>query len=247
MACDKYDKLTLLEYITGNLSPEGGSEVAGHLRHCDECASFVNSAEDERSQFLRDFPEHRHVTVIEKKSGNQIMLRRMFAIAATLIVVITGSSVLLRRQEASFTTKGEVALHLFVLDNNGKPTTRESMIYFPGERIQFSCSCGMERYLILLSSDTAGEITRYYPVEGDSSQLVASGADIALPHSIQLDDYIGDELYIAVFSAHPLALSPVIDKVKAAVAAHEGLHKATLSIDDAVVKLIPLVKKRRSR
>jgi hypothetical protein len=247
MACDKYDKLTLLNFVTGNLSPKGGSEVTGHLQHCRECASFVNSVQEERSQFLRDFPESGHVAVIEKKNSSQRLFRRVFAIAATLVVVITGSAVLLRNQEPSFTTKGGVALHLFVLDRNGKPTTRESMTYFPGERVQFSYSCGIERYLILLSSDTAGAITRFYPVEGDSSQPVASGADIPLPHSIELDEYIGDELYIAVFSAHPLALPPVTEKVKAAVAAHEHLHAATLSIDGAVVKLIPLVKKRRSR
>jgi len=245
MGCEKYDKLTLLSYIAGDLSPKDGSEVAGHLEQCETCSAFVEEAEQQQQQFLNEFPEAPRLTVMKKAPKRIVRPGYVLALAASFLVVLGGTGVLMRQSQPVIRTKGAIDLGLYVLNENGQPVKREENIYYPGERMQFTYSCGDRCFFILLSCDTAGTVTRYYPIEGDVSTEVESGANKPLSHSIQLDDYIGNELYIAVFSAHPLILETVIKNVKSEVAKTDCLHDVSLSIDDAVVKLVPLVKKRR--
>jgi hypothetical protein len=92
---------------------------------------------------------------------------------------------------------------------DGTIEERASHRYYPGEHIQFIYSCSKRNRFMLFSLDEQGAFSTYLPAAGDSAITLPRGADLPLPNSILLDEYIGRELFIAVFSERPLAVPTV--------------------------------------
>jgi hypothetical protein len=88
---------------------------------------------------------------------------------------------------------------------------------------------------MLLSIDTSGSITRYYPQQGDSSVVLQPGQDIPLPHSILLDDYTGKELFIGIFSEKSQGLTEVQSRIKTEFNRVKKIDSLNVPVTDAVV------------
>ena len=54
-------------------------------------------------------------------------------------------------------------------------------------------------------------------------------------------------MFIAVFSMLPLPTATVVDEVKNAFRKADDLHAMKVSINSAVVKLVPVIKKEHQR
>ncbi|MBN1307127.1 MAG: hypothetical protein JXA18_04365 [Chitinispirillaceae bacterium] len=247
MACEKYDKLTLLSYVTGDLSVEKRLEVESHVTRCASCSGVIKEAEEERAAFLEAFPVIDAVPARNRRLLRFTPVRTLLAVAAGLVLAVGAGSLLVDRSGDGYRTKGGVALNLFVQDGSGEPVVRGEPVFSPGERIQFTYSCGGERYFILASVDDMGRISVYYPAEGDRSMPLEPGRDLPLPNSILLDEYIGNELYIAVFSARPLRVARVVDKIERAFRERTDLRATVLKIDDAKIRSILLKKREYQR
>ncbi|MBN1577809.1 MAG: DUF4384 domain-containing protein [Chitinispirillaceae bacterium] len=247
MACEKYDKLTLFSFVTGDLSGEKRLEMESHLRRCVSCAGFVKQAVAERAEFLEAFPVIDVVPVKSLRFLRFTPMRTALALAAGLVLAVGAGSLLVNRSGEAYRTKGGVALNLFAQDTAGSPVVRREPVFTPGERIQFTYSCGNERYFILASIDDTGRISVFYPAEGDNSMLLEPGRDLPLPNSIVLDEYIGKELYIAVFSARPLQVAAVVDKIQRALTVQPDLCKTVLKIENAAIRSILLTKREHQR
>ncbi len=247
MTCEKYDKLTLLSFVAGDLRAAARSSVESHLRQCTVCADFIRQMNEERSTFLDELPSIDVIPVKSRKLFRFAPARTAFAIAAGLILAVGTGSLLINRTNDGYRTKGDITLMLFAQDSTGAPSVRKEPVFAPGERIQFTYSCGDERYFILASIDDAGHISVFYPAHTDSSMLVEPGRDLPLPNSIVLDDYIGKELFIVVFSARPLQVATVVNEVKRAFSESRDLHKLLLRIDGATIRSILLTKREGQR
>ena len=244
MTCKEYDSLTLLSYMAGDLSPIRTAEVRRHLEHCSECSAFIGKMEIEQKEFLEAFPEP---PMLKERHYSTVPFRPMTALlsAAAVLIAAFGLSTLLvhRQPDASWRTKGSVALSLYVSDSTGQPSVRKDSVFYPGERIQFTYSCGKERYFILASVDEHGRVSVFYPTSGDSSMVLEPGNGVPLPHSIRLDGYIGLERYIAVFSETPLDVASVKELVKKSVNGTESLRTVPVTISGAKVRSVIINKK----
>jgi hypothetical protein len=246
MRCNSYDRLTLLSFIAGDLTEHRTAAVASHLHQCDYCAAYVKNMRGERERFLNEFPD----AAVPDDIGKVVRFRPrhpLLALAATLIVAVGAGTLLVDRTADVNRLKGAVALQLFVDDSTGVSVVRQEPVASPGERIQFTYSCGTDRYFILTSIDASGRISTFYPAGGDRSILLEPGNDLPLPNSIILDDYIGDELFIAVFSAHPLQVAVVVDKIRNVFMERHDLHGMVPDIDHAAIRSILLTKKELRR
>lgn len=244
MECKKYDMLTLLSYVTGDLSDGALSEMEIHLRDCSICTAYVADVKKEQAAFLETFPS---ISVAKPPVRERLVrfpaLRTVLALAAVLVIAVGTGTLLVNHHGEDYRTKGGVALKLFVQDSAGVPLECAVPVCTPGERIQFTYSCGGERYFMLMSVDTSGAVSVFYPEKGDSSIAVEPGNDLPLPNSIVLDDYIGKEWYVAVFSAHPLSAVAVTGKLRGAIRKKEDWILAVPDIDHATVKSILLTKR----
>lgn len=76
--------------------------------------------------------------------------------------------------------------------------------YRKGDHLRFTYSLDSPGHLYLISVDNAGKVTPFYPPEWAESLAVPPGRDLPLEASIRLDDYVGYEGFIAVFSEQPI-------------------------------------------
>ncbi len=244
MTCKEYESLTLLSYLAGDLSSDRGAAVEQHLTHCAECSGYIAAMEKERDDFLEAYPEVPTVKTEPKKILLFRSYKPLLSAAAVLVIALGVGSLLTRRlPETTWRTKGNVALALYVSDSSGHASVREGMAFYPGERIQFTYSCGKERFFILASLDETGKLSVFYPTTGDSSLLLEPGSDLPLPHSIRLDDYIGIERYFAVFSEQPLSVKVVTEGIQKDIRRAGKLETSQITLPGATVRSVVINKK----
>jgi hypothetical protein len=249
MSSHAFDKIDLLNYVTGSVSNEKAAEIRNHLNACASCREYCNAMEREKQGFLAANPIEQ---VMDRPARPANIVRfpalaRYYAIAASLIICIGAGYVYLTGlQTAGSRIKGETALKVYVKADDGRIEQRGNNTFFAGERVQFLYSCGRENSFILMSLDTAGSMTTFYPDAGDSAIGLEPGQDIPLPNSILLDEYAGPELFIGVFSEKALLVSTVKRLVEGAFSSKTALSSMKLTGPDAEVIIFPCTVRKRS-
>ena len=244
-----FDKIDLLNYVTGSVSDEKAALIRAHLSTCAQCRDYCEAMEREKQGFLAANPVEK---IIDRPARSQNTVRfpaiaRYYAIAASLILCIgVGYVYLTSMQPPDSRIKGETALAVFVKTDYNRIEQREDNTFFTGERIQFQYSCGSKNRFILMSLDTAGSLTTFFPGTGDSATILESGQEIPLPNSILLDDYTGPELFIGVFSEKPLLVSTIKRFVQGAFSSKTTFFSMMLTIPDAEVIVFPCTIRKRS-
>ncbi len=202
------DKLAIASYVTDDLPQRKRTELETHLRECGVCRAYYEQLVRERENFLDRFPFEQSTPSRPHNVVSFPVPSRLYAIAACFLVLLTGVWIYYASQKPdTMRIKGGSDIRVVVQGIDGTIEERSSHIYYPGERIQFIYSCADRNNFMLFGLDEKGTLTTYLPAKGDNSMTLTKGADIPLPHSILLDDYIGNELFIAVFSAQQLSVS----------------------------------------
>ena len=110
----------------------------------------------------------------------------------------------------NFRIKGSESIRVFCKRSTGVSELSQGSKCHPGDLLQFSYSSSRNTYFFLGSIDSTGKVYTFYPENSDSPVLISAGADIPLPNSIQLDSYLGPELYIAAFNQNPFEISSFV-------------------------------------
>jgi hypothetical protein len=215
----EFDKIDLLNFATGSCDDHESRRIKSHLLACHSCRCYVEAYTTQAIDFLHNNPYSASGmpdAVISTRKIAPFRLRTIYGIAASLAILCTtmyfynhdGNKLLSR-------VKGETGLELVVKNNRGQIEKRDMQAYYGGERIQFLYSCARRNKFILVSMDSAGAVTQYYPRYGDSSEVLEPGQDVPLSHSILLDEYTGREMFIGVFSEKKLRAAEVRDRLLA--------------------------------
>jgi hypothetical protein len=249
MRCSEFDKLTLFSYVAEDLDDIPRKKVAEHLKMCVECELVVKKIKQEKDDFLKMYPVPQVDTTLITASKSPVKYTfSLYALAATLVLMVSAGLVFYTQNDRpDYRIKGTTGVTLYVQDENGSPVKRDDNLFFPGEKIQFTYSCGKERYFILLSADSNHSISVYYPSEGKESIALEPGRDLPLSNSIKLDSYIGPELYLAVFSASPLDVTHVTRQLTGFLQQGGSLSELHPGIENAVVQCILIEKKELLR
>lgn len=246
MECKKFDTITLMSYFSGDFDSMTSLRIKNHIKECTLCSSFIATLEKEKTDFLDKFPEPKLPVLPARIKRSFLQSRSVLALAASLLLIVSAGYFTFNRGSADgYRIKGVTQVEIIVQDKNGIPVKRSDNVYYPGEKIQFTYSCGANRYFMLLSTDTSGTVSVFYPAGGDSSIELEAGRDLPLPNSITLDNYVGPELYLAVFSALPLHVAHVKEKLKGSLGKTRGLDSLNLNIGDAEVRTVYIIKQER--
>jgi hypothetical protein len=208
------DRITLTAYFTGDLPEERSRELREHIQGCLYCRGFLEKLESEKALFLQKHPyESAAPDLSAAESGSSS--KGLYAAAALLALFLTaGLYFFTNPREPETRIKGETGIEIHVKEAGQAAVSRTEHVYYPGEYIQVSYSCGKENMFTLMSIDETGKITCYFPAAQESSMVLERGAGIPLPNSSVLDDYLGRELFMAVFSEQKLDLSEVKDGIR---------------------------------
>jgi hypothetical protein len=202
--------------VTGSGTAPFMDAVRQHCSACTECRDRISAAEMERKSFFEKnpFEEQKMSRRIPVKT-RVFQLRKVYAVAATIsLFVATAMFYSAKQNTAEMRIKGETGISIFTLDSNNTPIAGSGRGFHPGTRIQFTYSCGQDKNFLLFSIDELGKITRFFPDTGSVFMQLVPGRDLPLPNSILLDDYLGNEAYVAIFSKNSVQVGPVLDMVK---------------------------------
>ncbi len=244
------NRLALTAYLTGDLDPKRRIAIERHLAACGSCRGALERMRKERDAFNARMPFD---SVIEAgrrpTSARSRLIKPWYALAAGLVLAVGALTVLQQTVDRpTYRTKGAASIQIHVMSEDGTPDTRKDHRYLPGERIQISYSCGRRRYFMLLSIDQDGRISTYSPNASDSSIALQPGAAIPLPYSIELDEYRGAELFVAVFSSEPVALTALKDRLAETFRKTGDLDSLTplrLTVGDEVIRVQPVTRAAR--
>jgi hypothetical protein len=244
METHEFDKIDLLTFATGGCAETEAKRIAAHILTCDLCRSYVETFSSENAAFIGAHPFEATVPAAAAPARRTVpfRMRTIYGIAASIAIAFTTGYLFHAREPAlSSRIKGSVGLTLYVKTTQGEIEKRREQVYTAGERIQFLYSCDTHNKFMLLSIDTTGTVTRYYPASGDSSDALEPGQDIPLSHSIQLDEYAGKEVFIGVFSENKQYTAHVQAALTAGFARTNNLDSISLALSDAVIWKLPVV------
>lgn len=79
-----------------------------------------------------------------------------------------------------------------------------------GDVLQLEVAPGDESYLVVVSIDGNGSVTRHLPLDGDQAVQVDPGRTIALPNAYTLDDAPRFERFFLVADDAPFGVQPIL-------------------------------------
>ncbi len=204
------EKLSLEAYCTGTLPELEKRELEKHLKECSACRDYLRQLTQEKNAFLAKYP-FESLSLPQKKKLVPFPLKsHIYALAASFILMLTGGWFYYSMQDQNvMRIKGGTNIRMVVKGLDGTIEERSIPTYYPNEQIQFIYSCGTTNKFMLFSIDEQGSLSTYLPAVGDSSVTIQNGAELPLPNSILLDDYIGNELFVAIFSERSLHVSVI--------------------------------------
>lgn len=211
-----FDSIELTSYVTGDISAEKRAKIEEHLGGCETCAVYVKQLQEEQKMFNSEMPYNGSVDETDTGILHFPKMKIISSIAALLIFAVSIQFTLRENvsiEQQTIALKGAEQISFFVENDTGGVEERDSDIYYPGERIQVCYSTVATAYLTLFSMDSNGTLSRFFPTSGTTSTKVEPGISLPLPHSIRLDSYIGEEKFIMVFSAEPLSIQDVEEKI----------------------------------
>ncbi len=107
-----------------------------------------------------------------------------------------------------------VGVRFHVRDESGALPGRPGGAYREGDQFGFTYWSGNNDYLLLFSIEDSGKISVYYPDEAEESHSgmsvsIPRGRNVPLEGSVVLNDYVGYERFVVLFSHDPLPVDYV--------------------------------------
>jgi hypothetical protein len=236
--------LELTSWFCGDCNPEDQERIERHVRSCVLCRRRLEELKQERGAFLERMPYERDLAGARGSSAaERAWWRTPLYAAAALLVAAVGVHVFVNTEPGYRLKGGEESVSLYVRNALGEADARPEHVYYPGERVQFTYSAQDSSWFALIGIDQHGLITTYFPSGSDSSMLIPAGRDLPLPNSIELDGYIGPEVYLAVFSARPHAVSALRDALSRQFSDAGALGSLRFTVEGARVYTIRTVKR----
>jgi len=214
------------------------SEVAPHVAECPSCRERVRRMEEEGEDFRR-FVHPATVDAVVGAAGARRPLRWIAALVPATALAVAGVLLVLHPGPPAdyLGVKGDaLGLTVFVGGPNGAWTATDGAAVPASAALRFQVRPAAPCRLWIVSIDTAGQVSRLYPAQGDGGAEVNEAGP--LPGGAVLDGQRGPERIFATCTPGPLPLATLIAACRASAASGEqavrsakalmGLPKGTL-------------------
>ena len=253
-------RFSLTQWLAAELSDEQGQGIERHVKACESCRSEVETmrshvaAYEERAEAHWSTLRARLETVAQtaktaslrpSRHGLAWVLRWVatpmaLATAAALVlwVVVPKSE---PPQNTSITYKGDFAVRVVAQRRAGDQfaVTNGSKL-IKGDALRFVINTSKGGYLSIVSVDAHQRLSNFYPQKSPQQQTrpfrIARQGEVVLPGSVILDQTLGVEHFIIVFSKQTFDRRPLQQKIGQLIkrGGPQGLTPATLAVEGAV-------------
>lgn len=180
-----------------------------HVAGCARCRAHKRALLGARSEFFARTPfvlaESRR-----RRAQRALAVVPMLAAAAAVLLFLNVEP---NPGELGVRNKGGNEIGFYVKSGERVVRGVSGMTVHPGDALRFVTSVPEPLHLTILSRDGAGNVSVYFPRQGEG-RAVPPGLDIPLPSSIELDDVLGRERIYALFCPSPPALERLLRAVQ---------------------------------
>ncbi len=194
--------------LEAHFAGESMPEVVAHLPGCETCRAYLTELEADRAAFKVRYPTE---ALVAKHAVARPATRRWwvfglgFAAATALALGLVWRS---RPIDDDVQLKGG-AFSVLVQSKDGAPRVVASGASLrAGEALSFRYVVPVDGYLAILDRDERG--TSVFVPSG----AVKAGGSELVPGSVVLDDALGPEWIVAVFSPQPLDVTALLEALK---------------------------------
>lgn len=230
-----FSRFSLEKYFLQNLDTLDNSQLKNHLLTCTTCTELVHEIENERTAFLVKKPfepfynrlenkiKQRHWTKdwiknwikdwiatyrgLTDKVSQWFSWKGLIPLASMGLLLIVFRFGFFTPNEVRF--KGNSEIGFYILDHGESVKGKRIQTVQAGNQIRLYSNSSLYPYVIIYGIEDDGTLNRYYPDRGETSFPVPVGERTLLPDSIILDASPHNELFVGVFSEHPLLVSTI--------------------------------------
>ncbi|MBK7862826.1 MAG: hypothetical protein IPJ65_30310 [Archangiaceae bacterium] len=208
--------LLLMSALTGDRQ----AEAKTHLDGCALCQKRWSELNEDKARF-EQFVFPRTLQKLEQRLAVPSLVERLRAgwlmlvpAAGAVVVASLAAAVWLGGRSPSddapyIGIKGGPTLEVVALrPEMGQFPVKPTTVLHPKDKIRFVVNGAGSKYLMIASRDGAGAFTVYHPFGAEQSAAVDEGR-VEIPRSVELDDTLGSERLVAVFSDSPISASAV--------------------------------------
>jgi anti-sigma factor RsiW len=210
------------------LPADESNAAKAHLDECERCRTRWRELNEDKQRF-EQFVFARTLPKVEARAAQakgSFFERFKLAIAlpafglvaagAIAVVALTGGGTQ-TEDEVYVGVKGQgPSLTLFAARTGGGAfEVKRGGSLQPKDRIRFVVNPGNAKYLLIASRDGAGAFSVYHPFGAAQSVKLASQARLELNDAVELDETLGNEKVVAVFSDAPVQAAEVEAALKA--------------------------------
>lgn len=202
------------------LNADETNQAKQHLDACGECKQRWQELNDDKQRF-EQYVFARTLPAVEARVAKErggFFQRFKFAFlvpvaglaAAFAVVAATGPGTQ-TEDDLYVGIKGQPTLELYAQRGDGGSFAVASGVALqPSDRLRFVVNPAGSKYVIVASHDGDGVFSVYHPFGAQVSLPVADPkAKLELPGAVELDNTLGTERVVAVFSDEPLTAAQV--------------------------------------
>ncbi|PZR18486.1 MAG: hypothetical protein DI536_00980 [Archangium gephyra] len=201
------------------LSADDANAARHHLDGCGECKQRWQELNEDKQRFeqfvfARTLPKVEARVAAERQGFFERFklkfLIPVVGVAAALGVVAVSGPGTQTEDDLYVGIKGQPTLEVYAQRGNGGAfAVGGDTPLQPNDKIRFVVNPAGSKYVMVASHDGAGVFSVYAPFNANSSQPVEAKTKLELPGAVELDDTLGTERVVAVFSDEPLTAAQV--------------------------------------
>lgn len=204
------------------LSAPEANDAKHHIDSCESCRNRWRELNEDKARFeqfvfARTLPKvEARVAASRGSFFDRFKLKLLipaFAVAgaAAAVVLTTGPGT--QTEDDSYVgmkgAQNTPSFEVVAMRGTGQFPVKEDTVLHPSDRIRFVVSPAGAKYLMVASTDGAGVFSVYHPFGAAQSHPVEGKSKVELPGAVELDDTLGAEKLIAVFSDAPITAAQV--------------------------------------
>ncbi|MBW2735308.1 MAG: DUF4384 domain-containing protein [Deltaproteobacteria bacterium] len=248
-------RFSLLLWQAGDLLPDEAREVEEHITACEHCRALLAEVREDVDTFEAGLPQHlarlknrlaveprrREIGQRGRRWQRWAMPLLMVAVAASLMLILMPGVLDGPPTEGPQPTiryKGSFTLQAVVKRGKEQFFAKEDIRLHPGDALAMIINTADAGYVTLFSYDSRGTLTPLVPpseAQKDPTphRLSAPGRHL-MPGSAELDEVLGKERVVAIFSTSSFSRVVLHQRAKALLTRGEQLSPQNLELDSVI-------------
>jgi hypothetical protein len=164
-----------------------------------------------------------------------LSISSMVALAASIaLFFLAGARPSSTLQPKGIVTEPKYELYLGVEREGQRFLIADGAALRAGDRVGFFYTASERAYFAVIHRDAEGNATTMYPASGEKSAPIKPGKNVPLPDAAGLEQSAGCEHFVGIFSAQPLSMTSLAERVAAAKSGEDCALDVELDDDGAV-------------